>query len=303
MFSNNYKPFKPKKPQMNYCCEKCDFNTFNKKDFNRHTHTKKHNINCCQLNIPTKPLQKVYHCTCGKIYKDYSGLWRHNKKCTFNKNKSLDDSINDNKINDKELIMMLIKQNSELLEVIKNGTHNNTNVINSNNTNCNNKSFNLQFFLNETCKDAMNIMDFVNSIKLQLSDLENVGKIGFVNGISKIIIKNLNALDETQRPVHCTDKKREVIYVKDDNKWEKDENDHKKIRQAIKVLAKRNSKLLFDFKDKYPECMDSESKYSDKYTKLFIEAYGGTGNEDIDNENKIIKNISKEIIIDKYSDN
>ena len=288
-----------------YCCNSCDFICSKKSNYESHLITSKHK-NRTNLNAIEHQKSNIkFVCqNCNKVYKARNSLWYHNKTCNF---KNLCKNENENKFNkltsepsDKDLIMMLIKQNTELLEVIKSGTHiNNTTNNTTNNTNSHNKSFNLQFFLNETCKDAMNIMDFVNSIKLQLSDLENVGKVGFVNGISKIIIQNLNALDETQRPVHCTDKKREIIYVKDDNKWEKDEDHHKKIRKAIKVLAKRNSKLLFDFKDKYPECMDSDSKFSDKYTKLFIEAYGGSGNEDVDNENKIIKNISKEILIDK----
>jgi disulfide oxidoreductase YuzD len=176
-------------------------------------------------------------------------------------------------------------------EVLKNGIHNTTNS--------HNKTFNLQFFLNETCKDAMNIMEFVESIKLQLSDLEKVGKVGFVNGISNIIVNNLKALDENQRPVHCTDKKREVIYVKDEDKWEKEDVEYKKIRKAIKCIARKNSKLLFEFKEKYPDCLNGESKCSDKYTKLVIEAYGGKNQEDVDNENKIIKNISKTIAVNK----
>ena len=145
----------------------------------------------------------------------------------------------------------------------------------------------------------MNIMDFVNSIKLQLSDLENVGRLGFVNGISNIIVKNLKALDEKKRPVHCTDKKREIIYVKDENKWEKEGNDNIKVRKAIKVIAKKNSKLLYQFKEKHPDCINSDSRYSEQYNKLLIESYGGKENEDIENENKIIKNISKEVFIDK----
>jgi PHD/YefM family antitoxin component YafN of YafNO toxin-antitoxin module len=145
----------------------------------------------------------------------------------------------------------------------------------------------------------MNIMDFVDSIKLQLSDLENVGKVGFVNGISNIIVKNLKALDETQRPVHCTDKKREVIYVKDEDKWEKEDTEYKKVRKAIKSIAKKNSKLLFEFKEKHPDCVESDSKHSDQYSKLVVEAYGGANNEDVVNEQKIIKNISKEVIICK----
>jgi hypothetical protein len=199
---------------------------------------------------------------------------------------------------------MLIKQNSELIketsdfknmmiEVIKNGTHNTTH------TNSHNKTFNLQLFLNETCKDAMNIMDFVDSIKLQLSDLENVGKLGYVDGISKIIVSNLNSLDETKRPVHCTDSKREVMYVKDEDKWEKENESKQKMRKVIKHVAHKNTKLLKDYKTKYPGCDKSESKYSEKYDKLIIEAFGGKGDNDDEKENKIIRNIAKEVTIEK----
>ena len=186
------------------------------------------------------------------------------------------------------------------MEVIKNGTHNTNNNTTNTHTNSHNKTFNLQFFLNETCKDAMNIMDFVDSIQFQLADLEKMGKIGFVNGISDIIIKNLKNLDITQRPVHCTDKKREVIYVKDENKWEQEEhNKNTKIRKAIKTVAYKNMRLLNEFKLKHPDCNKSESKYSDQYNKLVIEAMGGLENIDYDNETKIITKVSKEIIIDK----
>jgi len=198
--------------------------------------------------------------------------------------------------NDKELIMMLVKQNSELLEVIKNGTHNTTI---SNNTNSNNKTFNLQFFLNETCKDAMNINDFVDSIKLQLSDLEKVGQIGYVEGISNIITSNLKALDVSQRPIHCTDKKREVLYVKDDNKWEKEDEEKKKIKTVIKKVANKNIRLIQKFKEVHPDCGKSSSKYSDQYDKIVIEAMGGSGDNDSEKEEKIIHNISKNVTIDK----
>jgi len=144
----------------------------------------------------------------------------------------------------------------------------------------------------------MNIMDFVDSLKLQIADLESVGKLGFVNGISNIIVKNLNSLDETKRPIHCTDAKREILYVKDEDKWEK-ENENKKIRKAIKHIAHKNSKLIPQFKTKYPECGKSDSKYSDQYNKLIIEAMGGLGDNDSEKEDKIIKNIAKEVLIDK----
>jgi uncharacterized membrane protein len=148
----------------------------------------------------------------------------------------------------------------------------------------------------------MNITDFVNSIQLQLSDLERVGKIGYVEGISNIITSNLKALDVTQRPIHCTDKKRETLYVKDEDKWEKENNEKKKLRKVIKHVAHKNSKLIPEFKNKYPNCVESESKKSDQYNKLIIEALGGSGDNDTEKEDKIIKKIAKEVIIDKNSE-
>ena len=193
---------------------------------------------------------------------------------------------------------MLLKQNSQLIEqnavLTKNGTHNTTN---SYNTNSLNKTFNLQFFLNETCKDAMNIMDFVDSIKLKLSDLEKVGEIGYVEGISDIITSNLKALDITQRPIHCTDKKRETLYIKDEDKWEKENEDKKKIRKAIKKVANKNILLLKQFKELHPDCGKSTSKFADQYNKIIIESMGGGG--DINKEDNIIKNISNVTVIDK----
>jgi hypothetical protein len=243
-----------------------------------------------------------------KTFGDRAGLWRHKKKCNI-------PDVNDTNVDliDKDqLILMLVKQNSELIketsdfksmmmeqqnmmmEVIKNGTN-----ISNNNINSHNKTFNLQFFLNETCKDAMNIMDFVDSIKIQLDDLENVGNLGYVDGISKIIVKNLISLDETKRPVHCTDSKREVMYVKDEDKWEKENENKQKMRKVIKHVTHKNSKLLKEYKAKYQGCEKSSSKYSDQYDKLIIEAMGGKGDNDIEKEDKIIRNIAKTVTIDK----
>jgi hypothetical protein len=256
----------------------------------KHKNTTNTTINTTNL-VPKS--SENYICECGKEYKHHSSLWSHKKKCNYNN----DTDNNNSEIKElKELMKYLMKENSELktmmFEVIKNGTHNNT-------TNSHNKSFNLQFFLNETCKDAMNIMDFVDSIKIQLSDLENVGKLGYVDGISNIIAKNLNSLDETKRPVHCTDTKREVMYVKDEDKWEKEEDNKPKIRKLIKHVAHKNTKLLKDYKTKYQGCEKSESKYSEKYDKLIIEAFGGKGDNDDAKEDKIIKNILKEVKIEK----
>jgi hypothetical protein len=289
-----------------FICEKCDYKCSKQSEYNKHILTNKHKIlHNPTLNPTSEISEKIYECNCGKIYKHSSTLYTHKKKCTStnetenNETDSNDTDNNNNEIKElKELMKYLMKENSELktmmFEVIKNGTHNNT-------TNSHNKSFNLQFFLNETCKDAMNIMDFVDSIKIQLSDLENVGKLGYVDGISNIIAKNLNSLDETKRPVHCTDTKREVMYVKDEDKWEKEEDNKPKIRKLIKHVAHKNTKLLKDYKTKYPGCEKSESKYSEKYDKLIVEAFGGKGDNDDAKEDKIIKNILKEIKIEKDS--
>jgi hypothetical protein len=190
---------------------------------------------------------------------------------------------------------IILEQNNTINNLIKNGTNNNTNSLNNNN----NKTFNLQFFLNETCKDAMNIMDFVDSIKLQLTDLERMGEVGYVEGISKIITSNLKALDISLRPVHCTDKKRETMYIKDEDKWEKEDDNKTTMRKVIKKVANKNIKLLPQFREKNPEYGNSSSIISDKYDKMVIEVMGGLGNDDLEKEDKIIHNISKNSIVEK----
>ena len=275
-----------------FCCSYCDYNTSKKSSSDKHLLTDKHkkNENDSKMVVnDSEQSPKVAHfqCKCGKIYKYDSGYYRHKKKC-FQTNNEIVNS----EIADKDLIMMLVKQNSELLEVIKNGI-NNTTI--SHNTNSLNKTFNLQFFLNETCKDAMNIMDFVDSIKLQLTDLEKVGQIGYVEGISSIITTNLKALDVTQRPIHCTDKKRETLYIKDEDKWEKENEEKNKIKKVIKKVANKNIMLLQKFKEVHPDCGKSASKYSDQYNKIIIESM----DTDKENEEKIIKNISNVTRINK----
>jgi hypothetical protein len=218
-------------------------------------------------------------------------------------------SSNDNEIKIlTNLVLDVVKQNQELtfqnkeltdkiVDICKSGVSNN---ISNSNINSNNKTFNLQFFLNETCKNAMNITDFINSLQLQLSDLENVGKQGYVDGISSIIVKNLNALDETTRPIHCTDKKREIFYIKDEDKWEKDEEKNK-LKKVIHNVAYKNEKLLNKFKELHPGCNYSDSKFADQYSKIVIEAMGGTGGNETEKDEKIIRNIAKEVTIKKQS--
>jgi len=211
----------------------------------------------------------------------------------FKQNKELQDFlVEQNKI----LVDMASKQVSQT-HIHPQYTVTNTTMSHSNNTNSNNK-FNLNFFLNETCKDAMNIMDFVNSLKLQLSDLENVGNVGYIEGISSIILKNLKELDVSKRPMHCSDLKRETMYVKDEDKWEKEDSENKRLKKAIKYVANKNFQLIPEWKKKYPDCVYSDSTTSDQYNRLLIESVGGKFDKDI-NENRIIKKIAKEVFIDK----
>jgi hypothetical protein len=298
---------KTQKIAKKFCCCICDYNTCNKYDYTKHLSTDKHIFNEMETNGNTKS-QKIAKKTantktscdkcdkCDKMFKTRAGLWKHSKKCNnnqFNSNTTHIELSNDF-VCDKELVMKLINQNNELqcqvLELLKSGTHN---------TNSHNKTFNLNFFLNETCKNAMNIMDFVSNLQLQLNDLEKMGEIGYVNGMSEIIIKNLKDMDVTERPIHCTDKKRETLYIKDEDKWDKEPSDHPKVRHVIKHIAHKNSKLLNEFKEKYPDYNNSSSKVSDTYNKILIETMGGKGDNDLEKENKIIRNVTKEIVVDK----
>jgi len=297
-------------------CIKCDFKCCYLSDWNRHIPTRKHLISQNGNNLEingTKLVEKndSHQCDiCKKEYQSISGLWKHKKKCI--KNNVFDSSYNEIKTL-TNLVLEVVKQNQELInqnndfqkqnqelqknvmEVIKNGTNN---IINNTN-NSNNKTFNLQVFLNETCKDAMNIMDFVDSIKIQLADIESIGQLGFVNGMSKLIIKNLKALDENMRPVHCSDPKRDSLYVKDANVWEKEDPENKKIKKAIKYMSHKNICAIPEWKAKYPDCIYSDSKKSDQYNHIVIESMGGPGDNDLEKADKIVKKIAKEVTIDK----
>jgi len=298
-------------------CENCHYYTNKKSSFEKHITTSKH-LELTEVNqFSNKSCSKVanenneFTCkTCNKLFKSRVGRWKHKKKCNKMDDEMLYEITNKkDEPSDKQLIMMLIKENSELrkeqsdikelifkeqadikeliLEIVKNGTHNTTNT--TTHTNSHNKAFNLQFFLNETCKNAMNITDFVESIKLQLTDFMSMGDVGFVEGISNIIVKNLNSLDETIRPIHCTDQKRETFYVKDENKWQKEEDDRKKLKKMIRSIAYKNEKLMKVYKDTYPDYNNPESRRSDQYSKIMIEAMDCKE----ESREKIIKNISK----------
>jgi len=304
--ATDFSPFSPKI----FNCSVCSITCNRKTEWNRHIKTKKHKINkkCENSNILATNISPIV-CECGKTYKDRTGLWRHKKTCNnkilytneiLGQNDILDD---DNKL--ISLILDVVKSNSELqkqnqefqqqmLEMCKNGINNNS-VVNSHN-----KTFNLQVFLNEQCKDAMNIMEFVDSIKLDLDDADSVRKLGYVNGISNIIIKHLKALDVHMRPVHCTDLKRETMYVKYQDVWCKQDADYNLVRKAIKHIAVKNYNASETFKELHPDCMDLESKYNDQFLNMKIEALGGAGNNNIyESHTKIIKKIAKEVTIDK----
>jgi hypothetical protein len=221
-------------------------------------------------------------------------LWYHEKKCNYEKKEEI-NLLGFDQTTITKLVIDLIKSNQDLqkqmLDVCKIG--NNTVISNNNN-----KTFNMQFFLNETCKDAMNIMDFVNSMTLELSDLEDVGKLGYVEGISGIIIRKLNELDIYNRPIHCSDAKREIMYVKDDNIWEKENSTYDKLRKAIKQVTYKNSSLLMPWSQKYPACMNNQHHLNDVYIQLVGQAMGGK-EEFVDSENKIMKKIAKAVLIAK----
>ena len=264
---------------------------------------------------------------CNKIFKTHSGLWKHKQKCNYDNKDSISEEENTiiNKPLTKDssevihltnLVIKLMtsndeiqKQNSDLhkqnndlhkktlemhqqmLDVCKNNNKNNNNNNNS-------KTFNMQVFLNEKCKDAMNIMDFVNSMDLQLSDLEELGELGYVEGISRQMIRKLSEMDVYKRPIHCSDLKRETIYVRDNGVWEKETITHDKLRKAIKYVTAKNGYLLEPWRDANPQCMNTQHPLNDVYVRIMSQAMGGKG-EFFDSENKIIKKVSKVITIDK----
>ena len=325
------KKLKKNLPRFN--CELCDFKCYMKIDWSRHIATAKHATITNGNKMEIKNLKKLKknllfslnnetenssscNCCCGKIYATTSGLWKHQKKCSVfasssSQLTSQNETINTNTVfqqtefsNLTNLICELVKTNTDIqksvIELCKNGTSSNiVNNNNINNVNSNNKTFNLQVFLNETCKDAMNIMDFVESVKLQVADLENVGKVGYIEGISNIIIKNLKEMEVEKRPVHCTDQKREVMYVKDENIWEKEDETNKKLRKAIRMIAHKNICMLKEFREKYPDCEEYDSKKNSQYNKIVYEAMGGKGDNDYEKDTKIIKKIAKNVTIDK----
>jgi hypothetical protein len=336
-----------------YNCEKCDFITHKKTDYNRHLHTAKHQMVTDGNTMVTKTLI----CVCGKSYKHLSGLSRHKKEChllncdvnSVSHDEDLTDVPNTTttqitdipnttttQMVDLSLVIELLKQNQEfkelmieqskqlaeqqhqnqmlleqqqhqntqLLEAVKDGklANNTTNNTNNTNNNCNNK-FNLNFFLNETCKDAITLDDFIKSFQVTRDEFIHTGNVGFIEGISTVMLNRFRDMDMHTRPLHCTDLKRETVYIKNADKWEKEDNNKTHLRKAVKGVANQNMKELWRwYNDSKPEVEQIGSDECENYFKYYKAALGGCGKEeDLKFEDKIIKNVLKEVHVDKMS--
>ena len=300
-------------------CKICDYKCCKKQHLIQHNNTQKHITNfgnqVSKSGNQWKPDHTQSHnCNCGKSYANKSGLWKHKKICTVIKSKNkgnvsnvindFESEMNKSQSFDKNLLFELLKQNQELQrQLIEMSLNSNSNTITNNNsinTNCNN-AFNLQFFLNEKCKDAMNMSDFIDTIKLQLSDLENFEHDGYADGVSNIILKGLNALEAYLRPIHCSDLKRETVYIKDNNCWTKETDEKLVLKNAIKRVAFKNIKQINEWVKENPECKDTTTRKFDKYNKIVMNCMSGvTEQEQHDNIDKIVRNVTKAVVIDKY---
>jgi hypothetical protein len=306
----------PKVPNT-FVCKKCNYFTHRYSHYQRHILTKKHvatliNRICTESTnqyTDISILKRNYICElCEKKYTERSGLWRHKQICIkipINKEENkLEPDTHTNVNNDvtginklTELVMNVVKQNNELTKQI---IELSSKPTTTNNNTTNNNSFNLQFFLNETCKDALNITDFINQLQVGTKDLEETGRLGYAEGISKIFINGLKKLNVNQRPVHCSDAKRETIYIKDGGQWEKDNDEKVKLTNAIRDVAHKNIEQIQVWTEQHPEYTDLKSKYNDRYMKLIGEAMSGSTNEETyRNYKKIARNIMKETIIPK----
>ena len=325
-----------------YECIKCNYTTHLKANYDRHFLTEKHKKNVNGKQTEKDKEIKHICLQCNKEYMNYSGLWKHKKTCVSINEKEqepIQNTFVSGNIIIKnsftpELFMEVLKQSKELQEVLveqnkelqnklleketelhnklleQNEQHHKeiieltkkqTTNINTQNNNTN-QQFNLQFFLNETCKDAMNIVDFVNSLKLTTDDFETTGKLGFIEGISRIFIKELKKLETEKLPIHCTDLKRETVYIKDNDIWEKENNEKNKLKWTIDRIAQLNLNQLQNWQEKYPECRENNTKENQHFFKLAAVALGGRGKDEEDKyRDKIMKNVLKEVVLDKQS--
>ena len=290
-------------------CVICGFICAYKRDFDRHITTRKHlkltNFNTFSTHlVPKSPIEKIFTCDiCEKVFKERTGLWKHTKKNNC-------QHTNNNKIGQKEdfggesalaqMFMEIMKQNKELQSQLFEMSKEKTSITNNyNNNNTMNNKFNLQIFLNETCKDAMNIQEFIDYVTVQHSDFENFGKMGYVEALTRIFLRNLMELEVHRRPIHCSDLKREVLYVKDNDVWVSDVSREKLIR-TIKYIANKNVTQIPGWMDKNPDSKNTQTKLHDKYMRMLCFSMGAkTIEEDQEYYKKIIHNVAKEVCIDK----
>jgi hypothetical protein len=287
-------------------CKRCDYNTSKKCNFDKHNKTKKH----IDLHLADASLQKVaqptinasFLCNCGKIFQHRQSLFKHRNKCSrANEDVTKNDIIKQLLLQNQQLIFenkefkeMMFEQSNKMIELANKPT-----TIANINTNCNNKNqFNLQVFLNDKCKNAMNMSDFLDTIQIEDDDFENIGKLGYIQGISNIFIKGLKDLDETVRPMHCSDIKRETLYIKDNDTWDKDDS-KQKVKNVIAMIAHKNIKYIPIWTDNHPEALDGTNKKNDQYMRIANQVTTAITPDDDSGINKIIRNVASQILIDK----
>ena len=280
----------PKNPK-EFFCKKCDFVSSNKKDYDRHLATDKHKV-LTNVDKKTPKNPKPFQCVCGKQYKHRQSLSVHKKKCKIVENVIVEDTPENKLINEKDMMSVPI----EMWERVMNHMDKQQEALvslSSKSSKTINNNFNINIFLNETCKDALSITDFVNSLQLKLEDLLYSKQNGAIEGISNVIIKGLNELDIEKRPLHCTDVKRETLYIKDENGWEKENKDKEKLKKAIFTTQQRQAKLIKEWQKENPDWADNMAKM-EEFHQFVQKIYMDDGEE-----NKVIKNIAKEVQLDK----
>jgi len=298
-----------------FICKKCNYLTKNRYDYNKHLSTKKHTLQkeCCSA-VTTQCK------TCNRFYSSVSNLWKHSKKCKLNDYMTdsmsqiidLSSNIDGNDITptqittdmllefmkqNKELQSFMAEQQKELQNTIIELSKNKTIINNTSNTNNN---FNLNFFLNEKCKNAINITDFVDSMQLSVNDIEATGRLGYIMGISRIFLNKLRELDVYNRPLHCTDIKREIVYIKEQNVWGKEEQSKPKLKQIIKKIARKNLLQITNWQLENPDYEILDTPENEAFINLSLCSLGSANPDDEEKDyNKILKNVFKEVILDK----
>jgi len=309
--------------RLKFNCEICNYSCSKQSDFNKHLSTRKHKLLINPNNLSPE-VAKVYTCDCGRKYKHMSSLCNHKRTCKPGKDNTdntpfdITDTteaptIAATLLDNPSLVVELLKQNQEFKDLILEerrefqqiikemaGNMGNNTVNNNNNTNINsNNKFNLNVFLNEKCKNAMTLKDFVKSINISVQDFIETGERGFIDGISNIIVERINEMEIHDRPLHCTDLKRETVYIKDENKWEKDE-DKVKLRKAVKGVAYKNERMRPVWYDSTPDVGIMGTENYEKFFKYSESSLGGCGREETELfEDKVMKNVMKEVTIDK----